>query len=188
MGIKKWKDTLLLALVALWLSACASKVPDGIRKAPPGSVSPAEARTDGQRLQGVAVRWGGVIAAVENLRDQTRLDVVARPLGSDGNPRAADAPNLGRFLAQAPGFLDPAVYRPGREITVRGTFVGTETRDIGDYPYRYPVVQVQQHYLWAEVRPAPRHYDPMWHDPFWYDPWYPWSPFPWYHRRPPYYW
>lgn len=166
---------------ALLLAACASNVPEGIRKAPQGGVGPAEARADAERLQGVPVRWGGVIAAVENRRQETWLEVVARPLAGDGSPKSGDAPNLGRFLARVPQFLDPAVYSDGREITVRGTFVGTETRPIGDYPYRYPVVQVQQHHLWP-VAPEPAAYP---YDPFWYDPWYP---YPWWHRRPPYYW
>lgn len=170
---------LVLAL-ALWLGGCTSNIPEGIRQSPASAVTPAEARADAARLQGVLVRWGGVIAAVDNRRDQTWLDIVARPLAGDGSPVERDAPALGRFLARVPGFLDPAVYKAGREVTVRGTFSGVETRQIGQYPYRYPVVNVQQHYLWP-VQPEPQ---PRVYDPFWYDPWYP---YPWW-RRPPYYW
>lgn len=175
-----WCLRVALCAAVLALTACASSIPEGIRKAPPGGVSPAEARADGERLQGTTVRWGGVIAAVENRREDTWLEVVARPLASDGSPKSGDAPDMGRFLARVPGFLDPAVYAEGRALTVRGTFADVQTRPIGDYPYRYPVVRVRQHYLWAqEPEPVSRPYDP-----FWYDPWYP---FPWWHR-PPYYW
>ena len=178
-AIRYRRPAVLLAGVLL-LSACTSNVPEGIRQAPPSAVSPAEARADAERLAGAPVRWGGVIAEVENRRDETWIDVVARPLARDGSPQSRDAPNLGRFLARVTGFLDPAVYEPGREITVHGRFDGVETRTIGDYPDRYPVVRVQQHYLWA-IQPEPQ---PRAYDPFWYDPWYP---FPWWHR-PPYYW
>ena len=173
---------ILSALAIALLSACASDVPEGIRTSPPSAVSPAEARADAQRLLGVSVRWGGIIAKVENGRDQTVLEVVARPLDRDGSPLQTDNAQLGRFLARVPGFLDPAVYEAGRELTVRGRFQGVETRNIGEYPYRYPVVQVEQHFLW-QPEPQPRVRD---YDPFWYDPWYP---FPWWHRSPyPYYW
>lgn len=177
----------LPVLAALLLGGCASNVPDSIRHAPASAVSPAEARADATRLQGVIVRWGGVIAGVENRRDTTELDIVARPLAGDGSPLERDVPKLGRFIARITGFLDPEVYKPGREITVRGPFTGIETRPIGDYPYRYPIVQAQQYYLWpVAVEPPPRAYDP-----FWYDPWYP---YPWWYRHPhywhrsPYYW
>lgn len=172
---------LLATTLALALGGCASDVPQGIRQAPPSAVGPAEARAEPQRLAGVAVRWGGTIASVENRRDETWVDVVARPLASDGSPQVSDSPAMGRFLAQVPGFLDPAVYSTGREVTVRGTFTGIEIRSIGEFPYRYPVVRVQQHYLWP-LAPEPR---PSNYSPYWYDPWYP---YPWWHRPPPYYW
>lgn len=167
-------------MTVLLFAGCASNIPEGIRQAPPAAVSPAEARADPERVAGVAVRWGGTIAGVENRRDETWIEVVARPLSRDGSPLERQAPQLGRFLARLPGFLDPAVYEDGRELTVRGHFEGVETRNIGEYPYRYPVVRVQQHVLWAPP-PEPRPWD---YDPFWYDPWYP---YPWWHR-PPYYW
>ena len=43
------------------------------------------------------------------------------------------------------------------------------TRAVGDFPYRYPVVDVDTYYLWA--KPLPATY-PYYYDPFWYDPWY----------------
>ncbi len=176
----KWRRQVAALAATLLLGGCVSEVPESIRLPPSAAVSPAEARADPQHLVGVTVRWGGIIAKVENRREQTVLEVVARPLGRDGSPLEVESSHLGRFLARVPGFLDPALYEVGRAITVRGQFEGVETKAIGEFPYRYPVVDARQHFLW-QPPPEPRARD---YDPYWYDPWYP---FPWWHR-PPYYW
>lgn len=163
--------TLILLGLTLWLAACAGRAPEAIRQAPPGAPPPDEVRADAARFQGTQVRWGGVIAGVSNRADDTLLEVVSRPLASGGRPRETDATD-GRFLARVPGFLDPAVYAPGREITVSGTVAGLESRQVGDYPYPYVRVNVEQHYLWAVREPVR---DPY-YSPWWYDPWYPYHP------------
>lgn len=167
----------------LVIQGCASNVPEAIRSAPAQEVSLSEARSGAEALAGTEVRWGGVIAAVENAREETRIEVVARPLAAKGRPENGDR-SEGRFLARFEGFLDPAVYAAGRELTVRGNLDGVVTRAIGEYPYPYPVVSVHTHQLWAD-RPEP---DPYAYDPMWYGPWYPdpWYPYPW--HRYPYWW
>jgi outer membrane lipoprotein len=164
---------LVLGVVAVWLAACA---PAPIREAPPGAPLPDEVRADPERFLGSQVRWGGVISGVDNRADDTLVEVVARPLGSSGRPRETDT-TQGRFLARVPGFLDPAVYRTGREITVLGKVAGLESRPVGDYPYPYVRVDAQAHYLWAVREPVRDPYYPHW----WYDPWYPYHPWygPW---------
>ncbi|ACL71760.1 outer membrane lipoprotein, Slp family [Thioalkalivibrio sulfidiphilus HL-EbGr7] len=171
------KDTMMrilrvmsLCLAALWLAACAS-TPEPIRAAPPGAPQPDEVRADPARFQGSQVRWGGVIAGVNNLADHTLVEVVSRPLTSGGRPRESDV-TQGRFLARVPGFLDPAVYVAGREITVSGRVAGLESRPVGDYPYPYVRVDVDVHQLWAVREPVR---DPY-YSPWWYDPWYPYHP------------
>src|SRR5581483_12094141 len=121
------------------------------------------------------VRWGGTIAGVENGKAETRVEVVARELDRDGRPQPTNR-SSGRFIARVEGFLDPAAYRKGREVTVAGTVDGSTTRKIGEYNYRYPVVKADTIYLW-EPRVEPQRYrDPYYYDPFW-GPWGPWGPF-----------
>lgn len=166
-----------LLVAAVLLGACASNVPAPIREAPPAQPQPDEARAEVSRYDGSTVRWGGVIAAVSNRPEDTLIEVVARPLGSSGRPRETDA-TQGRFLARVPGFLDPAVYAPGREITVTGRVAGLEPRPVGEYPYPYVRVDVDSHHLWAVREPVR---DPYYYSPWWYDPWYPYHPWygPW---------
>ena len=40
------------------------------------------------------------------------------------------------------------VFSAGREITVTGSITGFETRKVGDYDYRYPIVAADVVYLW----------------------------------------
>jgi outer membrane lipoprotein len=174
-------------LAAMLLSACASQIPQQIRNVPENSPSVAEVRSDGEQLIGTRVRWGGTIADVENRESQTWIEIVARELQDNARPRESDS-SQGRFLARVDGFLDPAIYSKGREITVVGDILGKKTRTIDEYEYRYPVVEVESHYLWEplpEYRYAryPYHYSPLFYDPFFYDPFY--DPFYW---RRPYYW
>jgi len=182
-GMRGRHPLLVLLAGAALLQACTSNVPEAIRTPPPREVTVAEARAQPDALQGADVRWGGVIAAVENAREETRIEVVSRPLSRSGRPESGDRSD-GRFLARFQGFLDPAVYAEGRELTVRGPLTGVVTREIGAYPYRFPVVDVQVHRLWE---PLPE-YDPFLYDPYWYRPWYadPWYPYPWW--RDPYWW
>ncbi len=167
-------------VASLFLVACASQVPKVIREAPESKLSLTEARS-GPPAIGARVRWGGTIAKVENQQNDTLIEIVERPLDGEGRPTGGDR-SSGRFIAEIPGFVDPAVYENGREITVVGSLADPVTRKIGEYVYRFPVVDVNHHYLWP-LRPAVA-YPPRYYDPFWYDPWYPWGPSPWYPWHP----
>ncbi len=75
------------------------------------------ARVDNQRAETLQrpVRWGGLIARVDNQREETTLEIVEQPLDERGRP-VADDESGGRFFARIPGFLDPAIYAVGRSI------------------------------------------------------------------------
>lgn len=154
------------------LSGCTT-LPEPLATPPAGNVQLAEVRAEPGRFTGNPVRWGGTITATRNLKDETVIEVVARPLGSDGRPLLTDQSD-GRFLAKLTGFYDPSVYAAGREITLRGVITGSQEQAIGEHSYLYIVVQVEHLHLWAARLPEPVYYDP------WYsDPWYPWGwPYP----------
>ena len=165
---------LLAGFFSLLLIGCASQVPRAVSEPPPSKLSVAEARAN-QGPLGTPVRWGGIIAKVENHPNETWIEIVERPLDSNGRPRQVDQSG-GRFLARFDGFLDPTIYTPGRAITVAGTLQENITRPIGNYPYTFPVVKVTSFYLW----PPEQVYRDPWYDPWypWHDPFYdPWSPF-----------
>ena len=165
--------------VLLALAGCATTVPDAIRLPPPTDIPVARARENPEAYAGQRVRWGGTIASVKNGQTQTDLEVVARDLTTSGRPRVTDS-TAGRFIARVSGFLDPAVYEEGRQVTVVGTLAETVTGRIGEHAYRYLVVTAEAVHLWEPI--AERSDRDLYYDPFYYDPfWYPWRPFPYYY-------
>jgi outer membrane lipoprotein len=169
--------SMLLAAVAVTAAGCAAGVPKAIREAPPTPVTPAQIRTGAlEATAGQRVRWGGIILEVHNRERVTDIEILAYPLDSAGEPRTG-ASAEGRFIARVDRFVDPAEYPQERLLTVSGTFAGVETRPVGDYPYRFPVVDAEVLHLWPEPREVYPY--PPW--PYsWYDPWYPFYR-PWYH-------
>jgi outer membrane lipoprotein len=179
----------------LLMLGCAAQVPQDIRTPAPAPVSVVAVRAAPERHIGTPVRWGGSILAVQNDSSTTDIEILARPLDATGEPERSDGDGaqIGRFIARFTGFLDPAAYPEGRLLTVSGTVTGVETRDVGDYPYRYPVVRATGRHLWPAPETVFAPYPSPWRDP-WYDPWYGWPGIgPWYgpgfgpwHR--PWYW
>ena len=166
----------LAVLLAILTTGCASNIPESIRKAPADAPAMATVRANMEGALGQGVRWGGEIESIDNHPEETQLEIVSRPLSRRGKP-LGDALTQGRFIASIPGFIDPSVYGPGRYITVVGTVDGETSRTIGNHEYRYPIILVQQHYLWREED------DVVYiHDPF-YDPYFP----HWYYRPYPYF-
>ena len=171
LSIITWSLTLVFMI-----SGCAlHRLPEPIRKPPATEITIAEARKDASAVVGKKVRWGGAIIKVENRKHSTWIELVARPLSRDGEPRDVDTSG-GRFIAKIQGFVDPAVYQVGRLLTVVGVLTEPISKPIGKFHYQYPVVTVSTHYLWPLVpkypEPYPDYY-PYYYDPFWYYPWYP---------------
>jgi outer membrane lipoprotein len=139
-------------ILIISLTGCASDIPPEIKTAPQNSPTVSMARADSGRFVGDLVRWGGVIAKVENRQNQTWIEIVARELDSSGRPRDGDF-SPGRFIAVLPGFLDPAVYAKARAITVSGILEGSINQLIGQHSYSYLKVLADSHVLW---KPIPR--------------------------------
>jgi outer membrane lipoprotein len=152
-----------MALAALSLAACAT-VPEQIQGTY-SDISPA--RVDPSAF-GSRVRWGGVIIDATNERDSTCFEVLSRDLDRYLRPLPEDR-SAGRFLACKPGFHDPEVFARGREVTLTGHIRDVEVRQIDEFGYRYPVVDVDELVLWEprqEVTVIERYYDPLWY-PYW---------------------
>lgn len=169
----------LLGLLSLWLlSGCASKVPRVIGTPAAGDIRVDEVQQHQQQFTHSKVRWGGDIISVENLPQETRIEILSHPLDDEGKPKD-DSRSIGRFIARIEGYLEPEDYPKNRRITITGKLTEVVEQAVGDYPYPYPVVEVEAYYLWPEqkVYSHPYYYDPF-YDPFYYPYW----------RRYPYYW
>ncbi len=107
------------------------------------------------QARGTRVFWGGVIAEIRNLETVTHIQVIAFPLDAGGRPQPGAEPQ-GRFIVERRGFLEPAKYAPGREVTVVGEVITTLAGRVGQAPYRFPVVRPHQLHLWPVERDTPR--------------------------------
>lgn len=127
------------------------------------------------------VRWGGMILSSSNTPQESCFEILGRPLDYNARPLSTDG-EQGRFLACKPGFLDPAVFKPGREVTIIGAVTGVEARKVDDFDYRYPKLQAQTIYLWPERVVTETYYV----EPFFYPyPYYFYYPYHYQYRRAP---
>lgn len=177
-GYRERMRWLCLALVALLAAGCATAAfPDEVMRAVNTRITAEQLRADPAALKGARVIVGGEILATQPSPGQTEIELLTRRLRDDNSPERSDR-SPGRLLLRTPDFLDPAVYAPGRRLTVIGTVTGGEERKIGDVPYRYPVITVEQIRLWAKevvVSPAYAPYPWPWgYGPYgpYYDPFY----------------
>ncbi len=174
------RNAFLFMVLALGLGGCASsQVPVAIRQEPAVNPSIGAAVNRIESHRGMKVRWGGTVASVQNNQADSLVEVVGRNLDSQGYPLPGDT-NLGRFMARVRGFIDPAIYKQGRSVTVAGTIEDKMTRNIGEHPYTYPVVRADNFYLWPNMANVygryPGYYDPYFYPYYGYPGWGGWGP------------
>jgi outer membrane lipoprotein len=149
-GGGRWKETArpaaLLALVAL-VGGCASVIPEAMRRGAEHDPDFAAILANPERAVGRRVILGGRIIETRPLPAETEIEVLQYPLTADDAPRDRGASG-GRFLVLHPGFLDPAVYAPGRRVTVAGDLAAPRERRLGAQPYRYPALAARHLHLW----------------------------------------
>lgn len=127
---------------------------------------------------GSRVRWGGSIIATNPESHQTCIEILGKTLESSTRPISADE-SQGRFIACKSGFQDPELFKAGRDITIIGTVDRLEIRTIGEYEYRYPVINADTVYLWPE-RQEYRDRGYPYYPYYWYRPYPFWGPYPYY--------
>ena len=169
-----------LAAIVL-LAACSSHIPPEIKQPFNGSPGVAQVRQQMDAYLTQKVRWGGVILHTENKQNTSELTIMALPLNENGEPQNSDQ-SPGRFIAIIDEFVEPLVYSPEREITVKGHILKAKTLKVGEFPYEYPVIQVEHYHLWPPEQE--RSYDDYPPYPWMYGPYYyPWH-YPYYYPYP----
>lgn len=134
--------------ICLLLTACSS-VPPTIENPPAFDLSYGNAIQDLTRYKNLPVRWGGVVADVENEQNASLVQVLFYPLNSYGRPMLDEQPQ-GRFVIKSTQFLDPLVYAKNSEITVAGSLNGSIERTIGKKVVSLPLVVATTLYLWPD--------------------------------------
>ncbi len=146
---------LLTAFMAAGMvAACAPAFSQAALDRVDRTVSFKQLQADPDAFRGTWVMAGGIIIETRNTRDGTSVEVLERPLDRHGRPIDTDV-SAGRFIIWSPGFLDPAVYPPGKPISVIGEVSGQEVRPLGEMHYRYPVLDAKELHAW-EPHSSPR--------------------------------
>jgi outer membrane lipoprotein len=141
-----------LSLMGEW--GCQAAINQEMRAQADETVTLDQVSTDPEQYRGKIVLWGGEILEVRNTPEGAVLEILERPLDSGDRPSRREAPR-GRFLITHKGFLDPAVYGRGLEITVVGEIVGKRSQTLDEIEYTYPVVQDRELVLWGPRRLGP---------------------------------
>lgn len=167
----------LIPMIAMLALVACSAVPDALQVPDDKALVSYKAALEmPEQVVGQPARWGGVIAEVRNTDQDTVIEVVNFDLQSWGRPQPSDQ-SQGRFRAKVKGFVDPMVYKQGKEISFVGTIGQPESGTIGEYNYLFPVLQVTNKHLWPERKEPTRvevNYDALWYRHYWYSyPHYP---------------
>jgi len=137
---------LSLIVGSLAITACAS-IPEQLRNESVSGLQVASVQaTESCEVQ-LPVRWGGVITKVETTNEGTFIEVISKELGRNSRPKLTDV-TYGRFIALSKNFIEPEIYKAGREITVLGDVAHCVPGKIDKMDYRFPMVKVTALQLW----------------------------------------
>jgi outer membrane lipoprotein len=135
-------------LIAVILATgCASPFPKDLMEKVDARVGFRELQSNPDKHMGATVMLAGVIADVKNAQEGTYLEVVQKPHERRGRPEQTDSTE-GRFIVYFQDYLDKAVYRSGRDITVIGEARGIRVQPLGEVEYRYPYLVGTRLHLW----------------------------------------
>jgi outer membrane lipoprotein len=137
---------------ALLLSACTPVISPQLMDQVDRNLTYDALASRPDEFKGKKVMLGGTIVQTLPKPGETEIEVVQKQVSSSGEPHLTDK-SEGRFLVVVNRFLDPAIYRAGRDLTVAGEVLGSVVRRLGELDYRYPVISALELYLWK--RPAP---------------------------------
>jgi outer membrane lipoprotein len=96
---------------------------------------------------GKTVILGGYILQTEKLADKMNILALQAPLGFRYEPKSKDK-SQGRFIVLHKDFLDPAVYKKWRKITVAGTVVGLTSANDERCPNKCLNIESRELHLW----------------------------------------
>ncbi len=136
-----------ILLAALLFTACAPVFPREAMDRIDQHLSFRNLQSNPDQFKGTWAMLGGNIIAVNNTQDGTSIEVLQKPLDSDGRPLDTDY-SEGRFLIHTVQYLDSAVFLPGRPITIIGEVSGYKIMQIDEISYRYPLLEEKLIHLW----------------------------------------
>lgn len=149
-----WRWLLIIG-TALSCLSCTSVISAEVRSQVAHHVSYIDVVQNPDAYVGKVIIVAGTIIEAKNLRDGTRLEILQYPATRTGRPQL-EQPSGGRFLVLTPTYLETAIYRPGRSITVAAEVTGQRALPLGETIYRYPTFLPRELHLWPEGYTGPQ--------------------------------
>ena len=118
----RWHWLIVLASL-LGCVACGSVISPQVQSLADPEFSYAKLASNPEAYVGKVVIIAGTIIEAVNTPEGTRLVLLQYPTNRRGRPQI-DASSGGRFLVLAPEYLETAIYRSGRALTVAGEVRG----------------------------------------------------------------
>ncbi len=143
-------NLLIRGVVPASLMALAACAPAPIYKPSTNTiaVAPNTVAQAPDRFANADVIWGGRVVAVHNLQDRSEVEIVGYPLDGSQRPKA-DGAGWGRFIAVMPGYVESFDYPSGALITLAGRITGSQSGQVGEAAYVFPLVGVAQSHVWT---------------------------------------
>jgi outer membrane lipoprotein len=163
----KFNKWFLVSLCVFAASGCAYPISKELRQEAGKNLTFSMVFQNPAAYVGSIVIWGGEIIRTTNLKNSTEILILDTPLDYQGMPESAEL-SRGRFIVKSPQFLDPALYKKGRKLTVAGEVIGKETRELGQTEYTYPVIMAKEVHIWKGTQYMPYYIAPYWWG--WYGP------------------
>ena len=164
----------IVCTMVFLLNACAPVISPQLMEQVDRNLTYGALASRPDEAKGRIVLLGGTIVQTVPKPNETEIEVVQKQVSSSGEPYLTDK-SEGRYLVVVDRFLDPAIYRAGRDITVAGKAQGSVLRRLGEIEYRYPVIAAVELHLWKEPL-SPQAYPYAY--PFGYPYYRRWGPYP----------
>lgn len=161
-----------LSSLMFLLNACTPVISPQLMDQVDRDISYGSLASHPDEFKGKIVLLGGTIVQTVPKPKETEIEVVQKQTSSNGEPYLTDR-SEGRYLVRVDRFLDPAIYRSGRDLTVAGEVQGSEVRRLGEIDYRYPVILASELYLWKRPTASPAYPYPYGYPLYWR-----WRPYP----------
>ena len=172
------KKMILLSAFVFLVSSCTHVISRPVREQARTDIPFSSIKGNVDKYRGTIFMLGGVIASTKNTEEGSIIEAVQSPVDRYGTIIDSDR-SSGRFMAIEKGYLDPLIYKKGREITIAGELIGSRKKKIGEIEYTYSLFEIKEIHLWKEEKiynnPAPYppymyRYPYWWYDPWWYGP------------------
>jgi outer membrane lipoprotein len=168
------KRTASILLLALAVAACAPMLSKEYMREGSRDVPMRKMAIEPDAYKGKLYILGGLIVNTRLVEQGSEVEALYVPV--DSSAYLLEGSRMeGRFLALFPkanGYLDPMVFKKGREVSIAAEFTETRKGKIDEMEYLYPVFTIRQIYLWPQDRYYAPYYPPYpGYPPYWYDRW-----------------